>query len=36
MTDIASLTREEAAERAALINVDRYDVNVDLRGLYEG
>jgi aminopeptidase N len=36
MTDIASLTRDEAAERAALINVDRYDVNVDLRGLYEG
>ncbi|HEY3529835.1 MAG TPA: aminopeptidase N [Nocardioides sp.] len=36
MTDIASLTREEAAERAALINVDRYDVNIDLRGLYEG
>ncbi|HEY2877592.1 aminopeptidase N [Nocardioides sp.] len=36
MTDIASLTREEAAERAALINVHRYDVNVDLRGLYEG
>ncbi|HEX4471102.1 MAG TPA: aminopeptidase N [Nocardioides sp.] len=36
MSDIASLTREEAAERAALINVERYDVNVDLRGLYEG
>ena len=36
MTDIASLTREEAAERAALLNVERYDVHVDLRGLYEG
>ena len=36
MSDIASLTREEAAERAALINVERYDVAVDLRGLYEG
>ena len=36
MTDIASLTREEAARRAALISVQRYDVNVDLRGLYEG
>jgi aminopeptidase N len=36
MTDIASLTREEAAERAALINVERYDVTIDLRGLYEG
>jgi len=36
MTDIVSLTREEAAERAALISVERYDVNIDLRGLYEG
>jgi len=36
MTDIASLTREEAAVRAALIDVERYDVHVDLRGLYEG
>ncbi|HEX4687102.1 MAG TPA: aminopeptidase N [Nocardioides sp.] len=36
MTDIASLTREEAAARAALIDVERYDVHVDLRGLYEG
>jgi aminopeptidase N len=36
MTDIASLTREEAAERAALVSVERYDVNVDLRGLYDG
>jgi aminopeptidase N len=36
MSDIASLTREEAAERAALIDVERYDVYIDLRGLYEG
>jgi len=36
MSDIASLTREEAVERAALIDVERYDVNIDLRGLYEG
>ena len=33
---LASLTREEAEERAALIEVDRYDVAVDLRGLFEG
>jgi aminopeptidase N len=32
----ASLTREEAEERAALLEVDRYDVAVDLRGLFEG
>jgi aminopeptidase N len=36
MTDTASLTREEAAGRAALIDVERYDVHIDLRGLYEG
>jgi aminopeptidase N len=36
MTDIASLTRDEAAQRAALIDVQRYDVNVDLRGLADG
>ncbi|HEX5114298.1 MAG TPA: aminopeptidase N [Pseudonocardiaceae bacterium] len=36
MTDIASLTREEAAERAALVNVQRYDVHLDLRGLLDG
>jgi len=36
MTDIASLTREEAAARAALVSVQRYDVNVDLRDLFEG
>jgi aminopeptidase N len=36
MSDIVSLTREEAAQRAALINVERYDVTIDLRGLYDG
>ena len=36
MSDIASLTREEAAERAALVEIERYDVHIDLRGLYEG
>ena len=36
MTDIASLTREEAAQRGGLISVQRYDVHVDLRGLFEG
>jgi aminopeptidase N len=36
MSDIASLTREEAAQRAALVHVERYDVTIDLRGLYEG
>ncbi|RIX27791.1 aminopeptidase N [Amnibacterium setariae] len=33
---IASLTREEAADRAALLTVDRYDLDVDLTGLLEG
>ncbi len=36
MTDIASLTRVEAEERAALIDVRRYDITVDMRGLFEG
>ncbi|HET7739731.1 MAG TPA: aminopeptidase N, partial [Mycobacterium sp.] len=36
MTDIASLTRDEAAERAALVSVQRYDVHVDLRGMLDG
>ncbi len=36
MNDLASLTRDEAALRAALITVERYDVHVDLRGLYDG
>jgi aminopeptidase N len=31
-----SLTRQEAEERAALLEVDRYDIAVDLRGLFEG
>ena len=31
-----SLTQDEAEERAALIAVDRYDIDVDLRGLLEG
>ena len=35
-TALASLTRKEAEERAALIEVDRYDVAFDLRGLFEG
>jgi aminopeptidase N len=34
--EIRSLTRTEAEERAALITVDRYDLEVDLRGLLEG
>ncbi len=36
MSDVASLTREEAARRFDLVSVERYDVTVDLRGLYEG
>jgi aminopeptidase N len=36
MSDVASLTREEARERAELISVERYDVAVDLRALFEG
>ncbi|MGN6741666.1 MAG: aminopeptidase N [Amnibacterium sp.] len=32
----ASLTREEAADRAALISVERYDIEVDMTGLLEG
>ena len=31
-----SLTRPEAEERFALLDVERYDVAVDLRGLFEG
>jgi aminopeptidase N len=31
-----SLTRQEAADRADLVEVDRYDVALDLRGLFEG
>ncbi|MBW4040872.1 MAG: aminopeptidase N [Acidobacteria bacterium] len=33
---VASLTRTEAEERAALLSVDRYDIDVDLTGLLEG
>ncbi len=36
MESVASLTRSEAEERAALIEVTRYDIAVDLRGLFEG
>ncbi len=36
MSAIASLTREEAVLRAGLVEVERYDVHVDLRGLFEG
>ncbi len=36
MNDAASLTREEARERAELISIDRYDVAVDLRALFDG
>ncbi|MCW2793179.1 MAG: pepN, partial [Nocardioides sp.] len=31
-----SLTRDEAEARSALLDVDRYDIAVDLRGLFEG
>ncbi len=36
MTDTASLAQDEAAARAALIAVDRYDIAVDMTGLLEG
>ena len=36
MGTVASLTRAEAEQRAALLEVTRYDVAVDLRGLLEG
>ncbi len=40
MTDLSgvptSLTKHEATERADLIGVERYDIAVDLRGLYDG
>ena len=36
MTEMASLTREEAAARSALLDVERYDVALDLTGLLEG
>jgi aminopeptidase N len=36
VTEIASLTRVEAEQRAALIDVRRYDISVEMRGLFEG
>jgi aminopeptidase N len=36
MDSVASLTRTEAEERAELIEVHRYDVELDLRGLFDG
>ena len=36
LPDRASLTSSEAEERFALLEVERYDVAVDLRGLFEG
>ena len=36
MSDVASLTRTEAEERASLITVGRYDIAVDMRDLFEG
>ena len=36
MTDLASLTRDEAAQRSDLLSIERYDVHLDLRGLYDG
>ena len=35
-TDVASLNQQEAAGRAALLEVDRYEVDLDLNGLLEG
>jgi aminopeptidase N len=36
MTDVRSLTQDEARERAALVDVQRYDLELDLTGLAEG
>ncbi len=36
MSDVRSLTQVEAAERAALLEVERYDLELDLTGLVEG
>ena len=36
MTDALSLTQDEARERAALLEVDRYDLELDLTGLAGG
>jgi aminopeptidase N len=36
MDSLPSLTRVEAEERAALIDVQRYDIDIDLMGMLEG
>ena len=36
MDPVPSLTEQEARERAALLDVDRYDLAVDLTGLLDG
>jgi aminopeptidase N len=36
MDSLRSLTHEEAVERSTLLDVDRYDIDIDLTGLYEG
>ena len=36
LTPARSLTQHEARERAALLEVERYDIEVDLRGMLEG
>src|SRR5690242_4115591 len=36
MSDVLSLTQQEAEERAALLDVQRYDVELDLTGLVDG
>ncbi len=36
MSDVSSLTQDEAGERAALLDVHRYDLELDLTGLLEG
>ena len=36
MSNLRSLTQEEARERAALIEVQRYDLELDMTGLASG
>ncbi len=36
MPDVRSLTLDEARERARLVTVDRYDIDIDMTGLQEG
>src|SRR4051794_21623808 len=36
MEGVRSLTQQQAQERAALVEVDRYDLELDLTGLAEG